>query len=724
MKTEQELKEMRASHKVLATFKYDKAEVDKGYTNQILHVNLSSGEIKPKPVTADMKEKFVGGRGFGLWLLWQAVGDNTRWDSPENEIIISSGPIGGTTQYPGMGKSLVVSISPTTDQVIDSNVGGYFGPLLKFAGWDALEVQGKADRDVIVVIDGEQGTVTIEEIPWKEVDTHVVAEYLTIMYAADEAHRPDVSVVSAGAGADHALIGCLNFSLYDVRRKGIRVKQAGRGGIGTVFRNKNIRALVVRQGGVKGDSNNPADLGTIQETGRKLHGEIFENDHKMERMRTTGTPHLIEVMNEYDLLPVHNFQFGSHPDANKIDSDVWYKYFQQGIPDGCWYGCTMACAKTVEDFELRTGPYAGQKVRVDGPEYETAAGVGANCGIFDAEAVLELNFYCDTYGLDTISWGTLTAFTMECYERGILDKEKTGGLELNFGNADAALEMMHQCARGEGFGIISGRGVHKMKDYFAENYGADADFLNDIGMENKGLEYSQYVAKESLAQQGGFALTNKGPQHDEAWLIFMDQVNKQIPTFDDKAEALYYFPLWRTWFGLNGLCKLPWNDVEPPDNKKKHPPKEAAKVPEHVDNYVKIFNAVTGMNITKEEIILQSKRAYDFQRVFNLRLGKGLRKFDAQPYRAAGPVTVEEYESRAERYDKALGEDVGIDPQGKSTEEKIAALRKYREGQFEKLMDAVYERRGWTRDAVPKLETLKDLGIDYPEVVEVVKRYL
>ncbi len=102
-------------------------------------------------------------------------------------------------------------------------------------------------------------------------------------------------------------------------------------------------------------------------------------------------------------------------------------------------------------------------------------------------------------------------------------------------------------------------------------------------MENKGMEYSEYMTKESLAQQGGYGLTNKGAQHDEAWLIFMDMVNNQIPTFEDKAEALHYFPMWRTWFGLNGLCKLPWNDIEPADNALTDEP---AKVPEHVANYV------------------------------------------------------------------------------------------------------------------------------------------
>ena len=110
--------------------------------------------------------------------------------------------------------------------------------------------------------------------------------------------------------------------------------------------------------------------------------------------------------------------------------------------------------------------------------------------------------------------------------------------------------MLHLLARGEGFGKIAGMGVRKMKDLFIRNGWGDPAFLNDIAMENKGLEYSQYMSKESLAQQGGYAMTNKGPQHDEAWLIFMDMVNNQIPTFENKAEALHYFPIFRTWFGL------------------------------------------------------------------------------------------------------------------------------------------------------------------------------
>jgi len=456
----------------------------------------------------------------------------------------------------------------------------------------------------------------------------------------------------------------------------------------------------------------------LNKTGIKLHKEIRRNDDKQCHMRTQGTAHLVEIMSDYDLLPVNNFKFGSHEKARQMASWVWGQKFTQGIPDGCWFGCTMACAKAVDGFELKTGPYKGDKVIVDGPEYETVAGVGSCCGIFEPDAVVELNFYCDTYGVDTISFGTLTAFAMECFENKVITEKETGGLKLNFGNHEAALELLHQMARGEGFGKIAGMGVRRMKEYFVKNYNADPKFLQDIGMECKGLEYSQYVSKESLAQQGGYALTNKGPQHDEAWLIFMDMVNNHIPTFENKAEALHYFPLFRTWFGLNGLCKLPWNDVEPEDNPKTDEP---AKVPEHVQNYVDLFNGVTGKKIDKKELIRMSERVYNFQRVFNLKMGFGTREHDIPPYRSVGPVTCEEYESRKDRYDKQLKEKAGIDPAGLSTEEKVKKMREYREKQYQLLVDAVYKRRGWNEKGIPKLETLKDLSIDFEDVVKIVK---
>jgi aldehyde:ferredoxin oxidoreductase len=201
----------------------------------------------------------------------------------------------------------------------------------------------------------------------------------------------------------------------------------------------------------------------------------------------------------------------------------------------------------------------------------------------------------------------------------------------------------------------------------------------------------------------------------------MDQVNNQLPTFEDKAEALHYFPMWRTWFGLCGFCKLPWNDVVHPKNAEADEPQ---KIPHHVQNYVEIYKGVTGRDVAKQDLINMSERVYNFQRVFNLRLGKGLREHDSIPYRSAGPVTEEEYLSRAEYYDEQLREWLDLDPEEMTLAEKMESHRNHRLSQYQKLIDAVYKRRGWSENGVPLPEKLERLGIDYPDVLAVVERHL
>ncbi len=699
----------------LKTVSYKRPTIKKGYTNQFLCIDISDLDISFKQVTEEIKSTFVGGKGFDLWLLWNAVKKTTKWNDPENAICIASGPMGGTPTFPGSGKSIVTTISPTTESVMDSNVGGYFGPYLKFSGFDALEIKGKSSKDVLIFIDGIDQKIQIFEAVELSEESYDLSAILTEQFGKGKPRN--ISVVSTGPGAKHTLIGCLNFTWYDSKRKRVRYKQAGRGGIGSVFADKGIKAIVARWDDVTLSSNNPADVDLIKDVGKKYSREIVELDPKQNEMSRIGTTHLVTIMNDYDLLPTKNFQYGRHPEAANVGAEVYRRIFDKGY-DGCWMGCTVACAHGVKDFVPLTGPYKGKKVFVDGPEYETIAGCGSNIGIFDPFTVVEINFYCDAYGLDTISVGTSIAFVMECFERGLINESNTEGMDLSFGNRMNALELLHQMAGGEGFGTIVGQGIRKMKTIFARDYGADADILRDIGMESKGLEFSEYMTKESLAQQGGYGLALKGPQHDEAWLIFLDMVHNFMPTFEQKAEALYWFPMLRTWFGLCGLCKLPWNDIVPEDNKDTPEP---AKIMKHVQWYADYFSAVTGKQKTPDDLIHMSETVYNFQRIFNLKMGFGRREHDTIPYRAVGPVTVVEYESRQDRYDKQLAEKHKIDIAGKDIDEKLKLLRKFREEQYEKLKDAVYKRRGWTNDGIPTINTVKRLNIDFPEVLEVLK---
>jgi aldehyde:ferredoxin oxidoreductase len=358
------------SHKTIATYRYEKQPVVKGYANRTLHIDLGNKSITEKPVTQQMKDIFTGGKGFALWLLWNAVTDKTSWDDPENALVIANGPLCGTTGYPGMGKSTVVTLSPLTHSVIDSNGGGFFAPFLKFSGFDALEITGKSKQDLIIVIDGNNQEVRLEEAPEEELNTYPLAGILTDIYADDDDDRKNVSVVTTGEAANHIRYAGLNISFFDPKRGEVRVKQAARGGSGRVFRDKGLKGIVVKFRGISGSSNNPAKPELIREAGKRINLEISNYDAKQNNMRQIGTAHLVEIMDHFDLLPVHNFRYGAHPEHVEIDSTTWQKAFTQDKRmDSCWLGCTLACSHGVDGFELRTGPHAGTRVLVDGPEY-------------------------------------------------------------------------------------------------------------------------------------------------------------------------------------------------------------------------------------------------------------------------------------------------------------------------------------------------------------------
>ncbi len=239
-------KQLKDAREVLQEFDFDPVELERGYANRVLRIDLDQNEITTNGVTQQMKDLWTGGKGFDLWLTLPEIDANTKWDSNNNPLCFSSGPLGGTTSFPGSGKTIVTTISPMTNLMIDSNVGGYFGPYLKFAGFDAMVIVGKAKEDVIIYIDAVSNKITIENAPRESIDAHLLAEELTEMYANNDIDKKNISVVSSGKAAEFSRMGVLNFSFWDWRRGTARLKQAGRGGTGTVFRDKKIKAIVVK----------------------------------------------------------------------------------------------------------------------------------------------------------------------------------------------------------------------------------------------------------------------------------------------------------------------------------------------------------------------------------------------------------------------------------------------------------------------------------------------
>ncbi len=709
--------------KVYGELGYTPAKVEKGYADRILRIDLTSHTITIEEVPAEMKQRLVGGRGYCLQLVFDGTTAETRFDSPENVLALAGGPFCGETAFVGTGKFIAGTISPLTDSFCDSNVGGHFFPLVKLSGFDAIAITGNSDKNVMVLIDGDKGEISLREAPSAH-GSLLEADGLLEDWKGDGQVR-NVAILTTGKGAEHTWFGCLNSIYYDAKRKRGRAKQAGRGGTGTVMQAKGLWGIAVRNNRSKSLANLPVDVERLRKVGNQLRGVIREVDPKALRMAWQGTTSLIDMMNAAHILPINNYQYNQSEKTSRISGDVFeHKYFEQGVPDGCFPGCNLACTKGCDAHVLGTGPCAGKQVAVDGPEYETAAAV-TNLGIFDPDYIMDYAWYCDEYGVDTISAGVTLSFLFEAFEQGLVTEEDTGGIPLRWGKEEDVSAIFHAMCEGDGFGAVAGRGIRYLKAWIAkrasERTGREPDEifeeLSKFGMECKGLEFSMYGTKESLAQQGGYGFSLKGPQHDEAWLIALDQVKNEMPTFKQKARALNWFPLFRTWFNLVGLCKLPWIDVRHPDAQYTEIPARNMPTAEY---YVELVNATLGTDKTIEDLIFDSEVSYTLHKLINLRQGFGIREDDAIPLRAMAPVYMNEFLDRKDHYEKYLTESASMVIEGKSDEEKLDMLQEYRRLQYEKLCDAVYDAKGWDPEGIPRKGTLMRLGFNDPKYLSIV----
>ena len=703
---------------ILKQISYEPTKVTGGYTDRILRVDLGTLEISIEELPPDFKNKYTGGRGYALKLIWDRTTRQTRYDSPENILVMASGPLGNEPGFPGTGKFIVGTISPLTDTFIDSNIGGQFGPLLKLAGFDAIAVSGISNEEVVILVDGDAQTISIASAPTygEETDKGALSFGEKLLSDVNDGTFSDtVAAVTIGQGASTTKFGIVNSLYFDRRRNRIRSKQAGRGGTGTVMRSKGLRSIIARSSLPKANGNNAIDKDGVRKAGSQLKEIVSKHDPEQLNLSAWGTTALSEYMDKFHLLPINNYQFGQSSQSPKLFAQVFLdNYFSKKLPDGCYYGCNLACAKGAENIELKRGPRTGEKVGVDGPEYETVGAV-TSMGIFNPDFILEYNWYCDEHGIDTISTGVVISFYMECFQRGFLTAEDTG-YELKFGDEESASRLIHEIASGEGFGKIAGEGVAFGKKWVvqqaAAKQGTSEDTimaeLDKFGMECKGLEFSMYICKESLAQQGGYGFALKGPQHDEAWLIFIDQVHKELPTFEHKADALRFFPLIRTWFNATGLCKLPWIDVRHPEAANTDNP--SRNIPT-LNYYVQYLNATTGSSKTLDDVLEDSERLAILQKLINLRQGKGTRVSDQIPLRAMGPAYFNEYESRAEYYEEWLTEQIGTDKVPANLQERHELLIKMRKEAYQTLCDVVYKAKGFTPDAVPTRETVQKFDL-------------
>jgi aldehyde:ferredoxin oxidoreductase len=709
--------------------KFAKSKLDRGYANRILSIDLGSGAVTISDLDPQVRDYFIGGRSLGLYLLHKSITSRTAPSDPDNPLIFSPGPLGGIPQFPGTSKCMAVSLSPLTGIPGLSNFGGHFGAYLKYAGFDALEITGKAGKDVMIVIDSFRDEITITDTPSIrqvfDLEKDIADRFVQAGY-----DKKDIVFLTTGIGAANTLFGCINSHYYEPTKpvdgsRGMwRVKQAGRTGLGTVMRDKKIGAVVILADYPKGaNPYGAADWEKVKKAGSRLNSVVREVDPVSLKMHRKGSAGLIAFMNkdEYRSLPVNNYQLGTDSRADKITGKYYAEnLFEHRGMDGCFPGCTLRCTKGGW-VTLKSGEKKGRKVWVDGPEYETAAGFGSNMGMWNAEFIMEANWHCDDYGIDTITVSVIIAFLMECFQRGYLVREDSDGMELSWGDEEASLRFIHEIARGETeIARAAGRGMLALIDWVAARYAGRnghvhaREELLKFAMQAKGLPFSLYRTHRSLSMQASYAVASDiGAHHAAAWLIKADLLGA-FPTLQDKARALITYPRVRLGNDNLGLCKLPWVDVFNPESEK------VANTDKYINPasqqiYADFYNGMLGTDMTWEKIYEQTDRDINLQRVMNIMVfGKETGKQDWTPDRAIGPIDDRLYDAEKDYHDREVSGYLGKAPgeiRGMPTGEKRHVLMNHRKEQLGRLIQTYYRERGWNASGIPTPETLKKVGL-------------
>ena len=442
---------------------------------KILRINLSAGAVCTDVIEERIGRKFLGGAGFVTYFLFKELKPDTDPLSPDNKLVLACGPITGL--LPGSSRHCIGAKSPLTGTIAKSEVGGRWGTELKRAGYDAVIIEGKAERPVYLWIrDGEASIIDASNL-WG-MNTK---ETQQILREAVEDNTAAVACIGPG-GENLIRYACIMHGLNNT---------AGRGGLGAVMGSKNLKAIAVR--------GHKKIQVFDRERFTQVKQSVIKKLHLVDSLHNLGTGGIMEHLEQIGNLPVRNFRDGSFPEVKKIDAQAIRDTIRIGM-DGC-YGCPVRCKKIVE----AEAPYPIDGA-YGGPEYETLAALGSNCGIDDVYAISKGNELCNAYSLDTISVGAVIAFAMECFENGLLTTKDTGGVELKFGNARAMLSMIEAIVRREGIGDILAEGTVKASDVIGRG-------ASKFAMHTKKLELGMHEPRLKPGLGLGFMVNPHGGDH-------------------------------------------------------------------------------------------------------------------------------------------------------------------------------------------------------------------
>jgi aldehyde:ferredoxin oxidoreductase len=626
------------------------------FHRKIAYINLTTGEIETKPIPMEMRRRYIGGRGLDMYLLYNHTESGIDPLGPDNVAMISAGILTGTLAS-ASSRTHVAAKSPLTGFVGSTNMGGFFAPELRWAGFDHLVIKGKAKEPVYLWI--HDGVIEIRDASrlWGE------GAFETQDLIRKELRDEEIQSLVIGPAGEKL-----------VRYANVRTSHkdaGGRTGMGAVLGSKNLKAVAVR--------------GTMDITIRHPEEALKYNKEIIDKITSTkfgqimqrwGTMFIYGVTNSTGLVRVRNFQQNQLPDSESLECE--------NLDDvtigtaGC-FGCQLHCRHR---YVIKEGPYAG--TYAEGPEYTTQGAFGAEQGCTDFNTVLAGNHLVNDYGLDTLETGSMIAWAMELYEKGILTDEDTDGLQLNFGNDEAVLEMIHRIGKRQGLGDILAEGPLRA----SEKIGKDSLKYN---IQVKGMSNLHSDERPTPSLALGIATSSRGSDHlrsrpaidlyhlpEEALRKIFGRptpydgpLTSDFSDYDGKPRMVQWQEMCYEAVDCLGVCKFHSVFLSPNLLS--------------FDEFSKLLYYNTGLELSPADIWEVADRAYTIERLFNIREGL-TRQDDWLPDRYFDEPT-------------PMGLDVA---RGKSIDRD----------KFKKMIDEYYQLHGWDENGVPRPETLRKLGLE------------
>ncbi len=603
-----------------------------GFGGNSIRINLKSKNVQRIPLDARFAREWLGGRGFISKILYDEVPRSADPLGPENKLIVTPGVLSGHLAPTG-SKCCFGAISPLSNGHGDSTVGGHFGPELKFAGYDLLILEEIADSPVYIFIEDDRVEIRDATKYWGlgSIDAEK-------RFKEDLGEDFEIAIIGP-AGENLVKYACIS---HDYGR------QAGRCGIGAVMGSKRVKAIAVR-----GTRSLPTYnvKGILDFTSAIIKRTAVHPN--MAPWQKYGTAMFVGWANEHGVYPTHNFQTTFFDRYAGIDGQPLVDKLL--VSNKACFGCWMNCGK-YSKVQLPGKP----TVFVEGPEYETGALCGGNCGFDRIEDVAYNNWVCDNTGIDSMSGGGIVAFGMECYEKGLITREQLEGHELRWGSVDDFEHFVDM--------IIYRRGIG---DWFADGVVTAANRIGQgaehFAVQVKGQGMSGYDGRGAPAMLLSYMTADIGAHHNRAWTITMDEdLGKNV--IRGKAKVVVYLQHIRPFFDTASCCRLFWGEVD-------------VTAEEHID----AIRLVTGWSdYTLEEAMRLSDRIWNLNRAHYLeRNGGPGRKFDYP---------------NARFYEEAI-------PTGPSKGSKLTL------DDLNIMLDEYYEARGWGKNGNPSREVLADLDL-------------